>query len=414
MAVLTKGPVGVALPGLVFLLYFAWNRELRRLLDHKILWALLTFLLVAGPWYGLVTAETRGEWARAFFGRENLQRFSTPMENHRGPIFYHAVALLALFMPWSVFLIEAVWRGVKACRREEPNPPAPFPKREGGEDTSAGSPPSLLGKGAGGLGSSHSHRAFRFLICWFGAYLVFFSAAATKLPNYVLPLYPAIAILTARLLTRWQGGELALPKRAVWGAIAGLALIAAAVGVGFLVAGDAVKVLPPGSRVFPGLERWAFIGLIPLGAAAVMARALRANDRPRFVRAMTVGAVAFTAAVAAFPSLAIDARKAPKELVRASGVDDPSRELRLAHCQWFQPSLVFYARREIVEVMSAEQVANFFAVPTPGYLFVPAPIWESVEPKVAVPTRVVARRYDFVRNREILVVTNDVTVTAGR
>jgi 4-amino-4-deoxy-L-arabinose transferase-like glycosyltransferase len=116
LAVLTKGPVGVALPGLVFFLYFAWNRELSRLLDHKILWAFLVFALVAGPWYGIVTAETRGQWASAFFGRENLQRFSTPMENHRGPFFYHAAALLVLFTPWSVFLLGAIWYGVKGAR----------------------------------------------------------------------------------------------------------------------------------------------------------------------------------------------------------------------------------------------------------------------------------------------------------
>src|SRR5438876_7722961 len=52
LAALTKGPVGVALPGLVLLLYFAWNRELRRLWDRRMLWAAIAFLLVAGPWYG--------------------------------------------------------------------------------------------------------------------------------------------------------------------------------------------------------------------------------------------------------------------------------------------------------------------------------------------------------------------------
>ena len=57
LAVLTKGPIGVALPGLIFLLYFAWNRELGRLLDRKIVLAGIVFLLVAGPWYGLVTAD---------------------------------------------------------------------------------------------------------------------------------------------------------------------------------------------------------------------------------------------------------------------------------------------------------------------------------------------------------------------
>jgi hypothetical protein len=272
------------------------------------------------------------------------------------------------------------------------------------------SPPSpARGEGKGTV------RPFRFLICWFAAYLVFFSAAATKLPNYVLPLYPAIAILTARFLTRWRSGALALPKWMMPSAIAALVLTAVATTGGLLVAGAAVKLLPAGSRVFPGAEWWAVLGIVPLAAAVVMARAIRANDRARFVRTMALGSVAFTALLAAFPPLAIDTQKAPRELVRASGVADPSRDIRLAHFDWFQPSVVFYAQREVAEVKSAELAALFLAVPTPGYLFIPAKTWEQhVETKVWVPTRVVARHHDFYRNCEVLVVTNDVTAVAGR
>ena len=52
--------------------------------------------------------------------------------------------------------------------------------------------------------------------------------------------------------------------------------------------------------------------------------------------------------------------------------------------------MVFYARREVREVPSPEKAVEFLAVPTPGYLFVPATTWEqSVEAKVTVPVRVV-------------------------
>ncbi len=401
LAVLTKGPVGVALPGLVLVLYFAWNRELHRLLDHKILLAGLVFLLVAGPWYGLVTAETRGAWARAFFERENLQRFTTPMENHNGPVYYHAAAILVLFAPWSAFLIAAVWYGAKGTANPER-------QRRGATSTEVATPHPV----ADAPGSPF--RAHRFLLCWFGAYLVFFSAAATKLPNYLLPVYPALAILTARFLTRWRAGELALPRWLMPAAVAGVVLTAVATAGGLLVAGGAVSLLPAGARVFPGVERWAVLGLVPLGAAVLMARAIRANDRTRFVRVTAGAAVAFTALLAAFPPLAIDAQKAPRELVRASGVADPARDLRLAQFHWFQPSLVFYSRREVAELKEPGAVALFLAVPTPAYLFVPAKMWELLEAQVWVPTRVVARHHDFYRNCEVLVVTNDATAVAGR
>ena len=46
------------------------------------------FLLVAAPWYLMVTVETRGEFARGFFLHNNLGRFLAPMEDHRGPFWY--------------------------------------------------------------------------------------------------------------------------------------------------------------------------------------------------------------------------------------------------------------------------------------------------------------------------------------
>lgn len=383
LAMLTKGPVGVALPGLVIFLYFAWNRELSRLLDRRILTAGLVFLLIAGPWYGLVTAETRGEWARQFFAKENIQRFSSPMDNHSGPFFYHAAALLVLFAPWSAFLLAALWYGWRGAQR-----PA--------EETAA------------------LPRPERLLLCWFGAYLVLFSAAATKLPNYMLPAYPALAVLTARFLMRWRDGEIAVPKWVMPVGVSALALTGTAFAGGLIVVSGTGGLLPETARLFPGAERVAVLGLVPLACAIVLWRALRANARPRFVRAQAVGAVAFTALLAAFGSGPFDARKAAKELVLASGVSSPERDIRLAHHDWFQPSIVFYARREVTEVFGAEAVADFLAVPTPGYLFVPASTWQQLEPQVKVPVRVAARHYDFYRNKEILVVTNDGATTAAR
>src|SRR5207248_10954496 len=133
------------------------------------------------------------------------------------------------------------------------------------------SPPTPLPQGERGEGV----RPHRFLVCWFAAYLVFFSLVSTKLPNYVLPLYPAIAILTARHLVRWRDNALSLPRWVMPAATGGVLLVAAAVGVGLLVAGGAVPVLPAKARVFPGLERWAVLGLVPLAGAGLMAWFLR-------------------------------------------------------------------------------------------------------------------------------------------
>ena len=119
LAVLAKGPVGIALPGLAVLAFLV-NREWRRLLDRRLIGGFLAFFAVALPWYILVTAETRGEYVRKFIGKENLDRFATAQEEHSGPVVYYIVALLVLFAPWSCFLGATLWYGVQGSRRPGP------------------------------------------------------------------------------------------------------------------------------------------------------------------------------------------------------------------------------------------------------------------------------------------------------
>jgi len=370
LAVLTKGPVGVALPGLVIFAYFAWNRELSRLLDRRIIWSALVLILVAGPWYGLVSAETRGEWLMAFFGNENVNRFLTPLEGHRGPPWFYPVAILVMFAPWTAFLGAACWYGVKATKPEQPVAEA--------------------------TAIPEAVRAHRFLVCWVAAYLLVFTAAATKLPNYVFPLYPALAILTARFLVTWREGTLTVPQ---WVMTAGTVALSV---VGIVYSGGLGYV----EWQFPGILMWSLLGIIPVSGAIGMAYCLRRDDRAGFVNSATVASVVFIAAVMALPPLTIDRQKAPRELVRASGMADPGRDVRVAAFGWFQPSAVFYAGREIDELKTLDDAALFLSVATPGYLFVSATAWEELSPRVAGPYRVAARHFDFLRNCEVLVILN--------
>jgi 4-amino-4-deoxy-L-arabinose transferase-like glycosyltransferase len=433
LAALAKGPVALAVPGLVFLLYFVWNRELVRLLDRRIGWALATFLLVAGPWYGLVTAETRGAWAKAFFLNENINRALVPMENHSGPVYFHAAALLVLFAPWSAIIGPTLWYAVAAARGGTVAKPLRSPSLwarvvpsfrmssfgarsvshrvacpvthapDPDEPADGGNTPVAHAPGSDGQPGDRPHR---FLMCWFAAYLALFSLVSTKLPNYVLPLYPALAILTARFLVRWRDGDLAVPRFVLPAAVGAMVLVGVVTGVGLLIGGGAIAV--PKVRTFPGIERWAILGLIPLGGAAAMAWRLRVGDRRGVVAAMACASVAFAAALAAFVPQEMDAYKAPRGLVADAGLDDPTRDLRIGAYDWFQPSVVFYAKREVEKLPGPDAAATFLAIPTPGYLIIPEPTWRQwIAGLVTVPHRIVARRFDFYRNCEVLVVANE-------
>jgi 4-amino-4-deoxy-L-arabinose transferase-like glycosyltransferase len=236
-------------------------------------------------------------------------------------------------------------------------------------------------------------------------YLVVFSSAATKLPNYIFPLYPALAVLCARFLIGWRDRALAVPRWVMAAGAAALAIVGA-VAIGGLVLADGT---------FPGLGVWAAAGAVPLAGAAAMLRSLRRDDRHGVVRAAAIACLLFVGVLVTFPGAVVDRQKAPRELVRQSGAGDANRDLRLAAHRWFQPSIVYYSGREVVLLESPESVESFLAVPTPGYLFVPEPVWrDRFADSIRTPVRVAARRHDFLEKCDILVISNEPRDSARR
>jgi 4-amino-4-deoxy-L-arabinose transferase-like glycosyltransferase len=382
LAVLTKGPIGVALPGLVILLDFLWQKDWRRLLDWRLVSAAGLFLLVAGPWYALVASETRGEWVKAFIGRENLERFARPMEGHSGPFFYYLLILPVFFLPWSLWLIpvlEHTWQqGVGRARR-----------------FLAVAEPSTVGE-------AEDPRPYRFLVCWLGVYLLVFSAAATKLPNYIFPLYPALALLTGRFFVRWQREQVRLARWVVPTALGLLAAVGAGVGIGLLVA----------ERWYTGLGLVCWLGLIPAVGAAAGWQAWKRGEAAALRRWVAGAGIAFVAASAAVLPVTLDRHRAPKGLVEASGIADPQRDLRVGTHRWFAPSLVFYSGREVMNLPDATAVRRFLETPTPAYLFLPASAAEEASLRaVLAPHTCLARQYDLLARGDILVVANAAALT---
>jgi len=162
--------------------------------------------------------------------------------------------------------------------------------------------------------------------------------------------------------------------------------------------------------VFPGLGVWVVLGLIPLAAAMWMGICLRQGNRGGLIVAVTVASVVFIGLTVTFPPAVIEPQKAPKELVRMSGVDNPNRDLRVGSFEWLLPSVVYYSGRKVEVLASKEKVAEFLAVPTPGYVFISEFTWNNaVAAKVTVPYRIIARHYDFLERGNILVITNDTT-----
>ena len=377
LAVLTKGPIGLAAPGLALLLYFAWNRELRRLFDSRLLTGGLLFLLTVVPWVALVSSETKGEWPERFLKNENVNRIATAQEHHSGPVFYYVVVIILLFAPWSAMIGPTLRHAVRAGLNRLPEvQPCPA----------------------------------RFLLTWVVAFVVPFSLVATKLPNYVAPAYPPLAILTAWFLARWARGLTRLSRPIEWVAVGGVLLTGIAFGVGFLVLSGMTPLTRPGDRIISGLETWAWVGLIPIVGAIGMAVGILRDDRHLAVMSLASAAVGLCCVIGVGPVLVVDRLKSQKILATTSGANQTDRDIRLAAARYFQDSesIVFYSGRQVEVLVNAEQIRDFLSVPG-RYLYIPEAVWDAeLAGKPETPkVRIAARKYDLNRNAVIIVVTTD-------
>ncbi|MDX8339362.1 glycosyltransferase family 39 protein [Draconibacterium sp. IB214405] len=115
LGIFAKGPVGLLLPGLTYLLFMLVTKTLtwKRILEQKPWWGVLIVTAVALPWYYAVSVKTGGVWTRAFFFEHNLNRFDTGLDGHHGPFVMPVLFVLAGMLPFSVFAIRAfkeTWR----------------------------------------------------------------------------------------------------------------------------------------------------------------------------------------------------------------------------------------------------------------------------------------------------------------
>jgi 4-amino-4-deoxy-L-arabinose transferase-like glycosyltransferase len=377
LAMLAKGPVGLVLPLATIVLFLHWSRQLRRLRSWGVIWAALTFGLVIAPWYTRVGIETKADFLRGFFWTHNVGRFLSPLEHHSGPPYYYAAILLLGFAPWSAFLGLTLWSAVRELRAA----------RSGSE-------------------TDRRNDAAKFLLSWIAVYFLFFSCSRTKLPNYILPLFPALALLTARFLNQWRRGECAPPLWTLRVSLGCLALVGLVAGAGLLLAGGGIPLPALRGRILPGVASGVGLGIVLGGGALAAWWCLDRQWRTGLVAVCAGSAILFLGGLGAWGAEALNTYKAPRPLVNAFHVEQTEREIRVACYQYFQPSLVFYCQREVRHLEQEIEVLEFLRCRLPVYLFMPASVWETMEPTIHGPHRVLGRQRDLYRNCEVVVVTN--------
>ena len=142
-------------------LYLLLRRDWRLLLRARPWWVLIALALIAAPWVLLVSLRNP-EFARFFFIHEHFERFLTRVHARYEPDWFFVPVLLLGFLPWTELLPAVIARSFRSCR---------------------------AGDGATWM-----------LVLWVLFGFLFFSVSQSKLIPYILPLFPALALLTGRTL----------------------------------------------------------------------------------------------------------------------------------------------------------------------------------------------------------------------
>ena len=172
LAVLSKGLMGLILPGTALFLYSVFNRDIT--IWKRMHWfsGLLLFFLIATPWFVLVI-KANPEFFDKFFIYEHYTRFTTKQLGRYQPWYYFVPVLLFGMLPWTVLMFDTLvrtWRGsvqqIKAFSAE------------------------------------------RFLLVWAVFIYFFFSISGSKLPSYLLPMFPALALLMGKQVAEMRSTRL--------------------------------------------------------------------------------------------------------------------------------------------------------------------------------------------------------------
>ncbi len=328
LAILAKGPVGLVLPtavigmflliqrlpkrttadtpsswfarGLAVVRPFAPLHFLKTCWFMRPLLAVSVALLVALPWYVWVGVRTEGDWLRGFFLEHNLGRATASMEGHSGGPWFYPIAILIGFSPWSVFAAPVVMHTWHSIRQRSATK--------------------------------------MFLLCWIGVFVGLFTLAKTKLPSYVTPCYPAIALLTGAYLVAWQRRRSSVAD--FWPHVATTVL--AVVGVGLLIAMPLLA-----AQYLPGEQWLGLVGIVPVVGALICLLFLRWQQRQWFTRSFAVTSMLIVLAVFGIVAVRVSKHQQNHLIVEALPTD---RSTPVVSVGCLEPSWVFYSQRPVREL----------------------------------------------------------------
>ena len=231
-ATLTKGLVAVVIPGATLVLYSLATRDAGPWKRLHLVPGLALYLLLTVPWF-LLVSRVNPEFAEFFFIHEHFERFLTTEHRREGSWYYFVPLFLAGILPW---LFIWLWTVTRSWRNAASN-------------TNGFSWP-------------------KFCLVWAAFVFVFFSFSSSKLPSYILPIFPALALVLGWQLTQLRPQTIAMLLLPL-AVLSSLLFVAVVVTLGIFIPDLADANTP--AEIFHTFAPWVVAAVGIMAASAIAA-----------------------------------------------------------------------------------------------------------------------------------------------
>ena len=308
LAVLAKGPVGLALPAITILLYLLLSKEwsFKKLWQLQPVAGLIIITAVALPWFYLVHIKTNGAWTKGFFIHHNINRFKQPVDGHNGPFIVTWLFVIMGLFPFSFFLIRAL---VFAWKQRFTN------------------------------------KWLFFNLVAAAVIVLSYSLSATKLLNYTTPAYPFLALVTGTFIFYYISGKATVKK--LWAEWIALSVIAIAL----------VPAMYLWMRSEQALQGIAPLSLLLLTFPATILPAVYCYKKQAVSKAFSIMAGGAIVANGIFFSILFPALDATGSVYQLKHLVQTNRPV-IAYRN-FNEAFTFYHRQPVPVMKSANEVAAF-------------------------------------------------------
>lgn len=165
LAFLTKGLIAIAFPSLIGGIWIILLKRWQLLKKMHLFTGIMLFLTITLPWYILVQ-KANPEFLHYFFITQQVTRFLSGAEfNNVTPFWFYLPTIALGFFPWTVFILQAIYSSYQKIRKER-----------------------------------EQHATELYLLLWSSIILLFFSIPHSKIAGYILPIFPALALLVGNYL----------------------------------------------------------------------------------------------------------------------------------------------------------------------------------------------------------------------